>query len=307
MNKGNDDSNSDTRRGTSRGAAATTAPPKYTVEFCEREYNARAMIPDAEQIFARWSEQGAATRRMRPCLIDVPYGDTEFERLDLFPSRGDDTPLLVFIHGGYWRALDKSDFSWIAKPYTDHGITVAMPNYGLAPKTPIEDIVRQVLRSIAFLYRNADRYGFDRRRIYVTGHSAGGHLTAMMMAALWPVYASDLPRDLVKGAFPISGLFDLEPLLYAPFVNNDIQLTPERIAPLSPAYMPPATDAPLFTAVGGEESSEFRRQTALLGERWKKNFVRDVPMPGFNHLTVVDELANPASPLFDAMLDLVHR
>jgi arylformamidase len=280
---------------------------KYTVDFCDREYNARAMIPDHEAIFGRWMEQGAATRRMRACLIDVPYGDSAAERLDIFPSRGDDAPLLVFIHGGYWRSLDKSDFSWIARAYNDHGVTVALPNYGLAPAVPIEDIVRQVLRALAFLYRNAERYGFDRNRIYVSGHSAGGHLTAMTMAALWPVFGRDLPRDLVKGGLPISGLFDLEPLLYAPFVNKDIHLTPARVPPLSPAYMPPATSAPFITSVGGDESGEFHRQSRLLASRWKKNFVRDVPMPGFNHLTVCDELANPASPLFDAMLDLIRR
>lgn len=279
----------------------------YTVEFCEREYNARAAIPDHPQIFARWAEQAAATRRLRACLVDLPYGESSAEKLDLFPARSDNAPLFVFIHGGYWRSLDKSDFSWIAPPLVNHGIAVALLNYGLAPKTALEDIVRQMLRALAWLYRNADRYGFDPERIYVSGHSAGGHLTAMTMAALWDVYAPDLPRNLVKGGLAISGLYDLEPLVHAPFVNVDLKLDVRRARRLSPAYMPPATRAPLYTAVGALESSEFRRQNALIGKRWPQNFVRDVPMPGCNHLTVCDELANPASPLFDAAIELVRR
>src|SRR5262249_26321029 len=152
-----------------------------------------------------------------------------------------------------------------------------------------------------------DDLGFDPQRMYVSGHSAGGHLTAMMMAALWTAFADDLPRDLVKGALTISGVFDLEPLVHAPFLNVDLHLHLQRPRTLSPAHMLPATKAPLYTAVGGLESSEFKRQTALLAKRWRDNVVRDVPMDGFNHLTVIEELANPASPLFDAAIELIRR
>ena len=279
---------------------------KYTIEFCEREYNNRALIPEHPQIFARWAESGAKTRRLRPCLIDLAYGDTAGEKLDLFPARHDGAPLFVYIHGGYWRSLDKSDFSWLAPPFVNHGVSVALLNYGLAPHTPIEDIVRQVLRAFAWLHGAADRYGFDPARIVVAGHSAGGHLAAMAMAALWPQLAADLPTDLVKSGMSISGVHDLEPLVFAPFVNADLQLDVARARRLSPIHMPPATSAPLYTAVGGLESSEFLRQNRLLGKAWSSVFVRDVPMPGFNHLTVVDELANPASPLFDAAIAMVR-
>lgn len=279
----------------------------YTPEFCEREYNARATIPEHPQIFARWAEQSAATRRLRACLTDLSYGDTGGERLDLFPTRRDGAPLLVFIHGGYWRSLDKSDFSWIAPPFVNHGVSVALVNYGLAPKTPIEDIVRQMLRAHAWLYRNGDRLGFDPGRIYTAGHSAGAHLTAMMMAALWPVFAADLPGDLVKGGLAVSGIYDLEPLVHAQFLRADLRLTVKRARMLSPAHMPPATDRPLYTAVGALESSEFRRQTALIGKAWRRNLARDVPMPNLHHLNVIDEIANPASPLFDAALEMIRR
>ncbi len=280
---------------------------KYTVEFCEREYNNRALIPEHPQIFARWAEQAAATRRLRACLIDLNYGESAGERLDLFPARKDGAPLLVFIHGGYWRSLDKSDFSWLAPPFVNHGVSVALVNYGLSPKTPMEEIVRQMLRAHAWLYRNGDRFGFDPTRMFTAGHSAGAHLTAMMMAALWPAFASDLPADLVRGGLAISGIYDLEPLLYAPFVAADLQLNARRARMLSPIYLPAATPAPLYTAVGGRETSEFRRQNALIGKAWPKNLVRDVPMPSWHHLNVIDELADPESPLFDAALELIRR
>jgi arylformamidase len=274
--------------------------------FFEREYNARASIPEHPQIFARWAEQGAITRRLRACLIDLPFGESPAERLDYFPTRGDAAPLIVFIHGGYWRSLDKSDFSWLAPPYVQHGIAVALLNYGLAPQTQMEEIVRQQLRALAWLYRNGDRLGFDPERIVVAGHSAGAHLTAMMMAALWPVYEPDLPASLVKAGLAISGIYDLAPLLQAPFVNVDLKLDAPRARALSPLHLPPATRAPLITAVGALESTEFQRQTKLIGRAWKDNLVRSVPMHGANHLTVVDELANPASALFDAALELVR-
>jgi arylformamidase len=275
------------------------------VDFFETEYNVRASIPEHPQIFARWADQGAATRRLRAGLLDLPYGETPGERLDLFPARQDAAPLFVFIHGGYWRSLDKSDFSWIAPPFVQRNIAVALTNYGLAPGTPIEEIVRQQLRALAWLYRNADRLGFDPERIVVSGHSAGGHLTAMLMAALWPVFGSDLPANLVKGGLAVSGLYDLEPLVHAPFVNDDLKLDARHARTLSPIHLPPATPAPLITAVGAVESGEFRRQNALIGSKWRSNLLRDVAMPGFHHLSVIDELGNPESPLFAAALELI--
>jgi arylformamidase len=280
---------------------------EYTAEFCEREYNARASIPEHPQIFARWAEQSAAVRRLRACVIDLAYGETAGERLDLFAARRDDAPLLVFIHGGYWRSLDKSDFSWIAPPFVDHGVAVALLNYGLAPHTPMEEIVRQMLRAHAWLYRNGDRLGFDPDRIYVAGHSAGAHLTVMMMAALWPVYAADLPADLVKGGLAVSGIYDLEPLRHAPFIQADLRLDAARARRLSPVHLPPATGRPLYTAVGALESAEFRRQTALIGRAWRGNLAREVAMPDLHHLNVIDEIADPASPLFDAALEMTRR
>jgi arylformamidase len=275
--------------------------------FLERDYNARAAIRDHPRIFARWAEQGHAARRMRACEVDLRYSSLDEERLDIFHAHQSDAPLLVFIHGGYWRSLDKSDFSWIAPPLLQHGVAVALTNYGLAPQTSIEDMVRQQLKALCWLYQNAQRLRFNADRIVVAGHSAGGHLTAMMMAARWQQFDSTLPSSLVKAGLAISGLFDLRPLVRAPFVNVDLKLDLKRARALSPIEMPSATTAALITAVGALESSEFKRQSSEFGSAWSQNLVRHLELPHANHLTVCDELANPASPLFDAMLELIRR
>jgi arylformamidase len=279
---------------------------RVDVSALEREYNARATIPEHPEIFARWAEQGAATRRRRAGLIDVPYGNDVGERLDFFPTPTGGAPLFVFIHGGYWRSLDKFDFSWIAPPFLDAGIAVAFTNYGLAPRVAVEEIVRQQIRALAWLYARADELGFDRRRIVVAGHSAGGHLTAMMMAVLWPRVDPALPPDLVKAGLAVSGLFDLAPLVPLPFINVDLALDAASARKVSPLHLPPATGAPLMTAVGALESSEFHRQTQLIRRAWSGNARDHVEVADANHLTVCDALGDPGAPLFAAALALTR-
>ncbi|MGH8809738.1 MAG: alpha/beta hydrolase, partial [Noviherbaspirillum sp.] len=222
-----------------------------------------------------------------------------------FPTNRSDAPLLVFIHGGWWRSLDKSDFSFIAPAYARAGINVAVTNYTLAPEASIADIVRQQLRAVAWLYRNADKYDFDPRRIVVARHSAGAHLSAMLVSAVWPVFGDDLPPDLVKGGILMSGLYDLEPVRHADFVNVDLKLTEKDIEPLSPAGMPQAHAAPFVTAVGGLESDEFKRQNALIAASWKANHRADVALPGVNHLTICDAFGTAGHPLHEASVALI--
>jgi arylformamidase len=276
-------------------------------DYYSRQYNVGAMTPDHPAVFERWISDSAHQRRMGGGLFDVAYGESSGERLDYFPTHGSDAPLLVFIHGGWWCSLDKSEFSFIARAYTRAGINVALPNYSLAPKVSIEEITRQNLRALAWLYRHAEQYDFDRDRIVVAGHSAGAHLSAMMMTAVWPAFAADLPHDLVKAGVLLSGLYDLEPMLHADFVNAYTKLKPEDIASLSPAFMPQAHPTPFVTAVGGRESDEFKRQTGLIGAAWKSSHVADIALPEDNHLTICDALASNDSPLYEAAVGLVKR
>jgi len=212
---------------------------------------------------------------------------------------------MVFIHGGWWRSLDKSEFSFIARAYTRAGISVVLPNYSLAPKASIEEIVLQNLKALAWLYRHAEQYDFDRNRIVVAGHSAGAHLSAMMMAAVWPAFADDLPPNPIKGGVLMSGLYDLAPVLQAGDVNTSLKLKPEDVPRLSPALIPQMNSVPFITAVGGKESDEFKRQNALIGAAWKKNHMADITLPAQNHLSICDAFASPDTPLFDATVKLI--
>lgn len=277
----------------------------YAPEYCEAQYNVRAAIPGHPRIFERWKEASEEARRTLPCALDVAYGDGPSEALDIFAARDGSRALLTFLHGGFWRALDKSDFSFLARPFVERGVAVAVVNYALAPAVTIETIVRQMLAAHAWLYRNCRRYGAPRDRIYVSGHSAGAQLTAMMLAAEWPAYARGLPEDLVKGGLAVSGVFDLEPLLHVSF-NSDMRLDARSVRKLSPINYRPRRVVPLYTAVGSDESEEFRRQSRLIAARWEHCFRRDIPMPGCHHLSVIERLGDPGSALFAGALELMN-
>jgi arylformamidase len=254
-------------------------------------YNNRELVPDHAQYFARWAEDSQKARSTMTSHLDLRYGEAPGETLDLFPSRKGDGSCMMFIHGGYWRSLDKRDFSFLAPTFVAGGISLAVVNYDLCPKVSMEEIVRQMLRASRWLWLHAEDYGMDQDRLYASGHSAGGHLTAMLMAAQWPTFDRELPKDLWKGGLAISGLYDLRPLVDIDWLNVDLRLDEATAHKLSPAFMSPATRAPVMTCVGADESSEFIRQNALLGQRWKSVFAGDVPMPGHHHFSVVDGLA----------------
>jgi arylformamidase len=266
--------------------------------FLGREYNNRELVPDHPKYFARWAEASARVRSTMASRLDQRYGGMPGESIDIFPARKGDGTCMMFIHGGYWRSLDKRDFSFLAPTWVDAGVSLAVVNYDLCPKVTIDEIVRQMLRASRWLWLHAEDFGMDQDRLYVAGHSAGGHLAAMMMGAVFPVFDANLPKDLWKGALAVSGVYDLRPLPQVDFLQADLQLDEEAALRLSPAFIPPATRAPVMTAVGGDESGEFRRQNALLGERWRSAFAGDIPMPGRNHFSVVDGLAEQSSPLF---------
>ncbi len=280
---------------------------KYDPAFCEREYNARAAVADHATHFQYWAQESHRVRIGHPCFLDVPYGPHPNQNLDFFPALrgGGNAPLMVFVHGGYWRGLDKSDFSFLAPAFSRAGMALAVINYRLVPQVPLEDVVRDTVASITWLYQNAGHYGANPHRLHVSGHSAGGHLAAMMLACQWPRWHGALPPDVVRGALAISGLYDLEPLIHTPFLRGDLRLDKRRSLAMSPACLSPATQAPLMTAVGGLESGEFHRQASVLARRWSGVYVRDVAMPGHNHFTVCTALADASGPLFAAARELV--
>lgn len=268
-------------------------------------YNPRLTVPEFPQITERWQRDSEKARARVDCYLDVPYGADSTERMDIFRSRGPSRGLLMFVHGGYWRALDKRDFSFLAPALADAGITLAVPNYALCPTVRVRDIVMQMVQAGAWLYRNGGNFGAPWGSLHVAGHSAGGHLATMLLACLWPAYARDLPAKVVRAALSISGVYDLREIVKVPTVNCDAKLTERTALDVSPAYLPPATDAPLYTAVGGDETEGFHIQNGIIAEKWKRVLKADVACPGDNHFTVLDRLTRPDSALFKTVLRMM--
>jgi arylformamidase len=214
--------------------------------------------------------------------------------------------VLVFIHGGYWRSLDKSDFSFIAPAFNAAGALVLVPNYALCPAVTIEHIALQMAQAVAWAVDHAAEHGGDTSRIALVGHSAGAHLAAMLLTCRWKDLDADLPAQPLAGALAISGLYDLEPLRHAPCVMNDLRLTPTSVSRLSPAFFPRPKGGKLFAVVGLEESDEFLRQNALIRDVWGPTAVPVCEtLPGTNHFTVLSPLADPASRLHELALRLL--
>lgn len=280
--------------------------------WLDAQYNNRVRIPECPQIFERWASQSALAREQPGVHLDLPYGAGPNETLDVFTPRTRGmslAPVLVFIHGGWWRSLDKSDQSFLAPAFTERGAMVVMPNYALCPAVTIETIALQLVKALAWVHQHAAGFGGDPARIVVAGHSAGGHLAAMLLSCDWPAVdcanTRALPARLVKSALSISGLFDLEPLRQTPYLQVDLQLTPTAVRRLSPVRFPPPAGT-LFAVVGGGESEEFLRQNALIRKAWG---ARAVPVceavPGANHLSVLEALADPRSRLHALALRLL--
>lgn len=271
----------------------------------DAQYNNRARIPEHPAILQRWAETSAAAYAACEARLDLPYGSGPGEKLDLFPAARPGAPVLVYIHGGYWRALGKRDQAFVAPPFVQAGAMVVLLDYALCPQVSIEHIVMQTVRALVWVHRNARAHGGDPRRIVVAGHSAGGHLAAMLLACRWPQVERGLPRRLVASALSISGVYELEPLRHAPFLAADIGLDAASAARLSPALMP-APPGPLAAVVGGEESEEFLRQNALIRERWGRASVPVCEtLPDGNHMNVLHDLADPAARLHHIALGLL--
>jgi arylformamidase len=268
--------------------------------WVEREYNNRRLVPDHPAYFERWERDSAFVRETLPCTLDLPYGPDPRHRVDLFPAvkaRG----TLVFIHGGYWRSLDKSMFSWLAAAWVAAGVNMALINYRLSPSVRIEEIVDDVVRGANWLFEQAPAHGVAMERVVVSGHSAGGHLTAALFAAPREALRFD-PRRIVGGV-PISGVFDFAPLRLFSF-NADFRLDEAAVERLALAPRKPSVAAPLVVAAGAAESSEFQRQSRLIAEAWKPQVKSLLLLPGLNHFSVVDAFCERGQPLYESTLDL---
>ena len=260
----------------------------------QAEYDNGAKVPGYPAIAERWLREAASFRdRHQHGERAIPYGPTERQALDLFwPGPLRDGPVAVFVHGGYWQHSHRSAFSHLAQGLLAHGVAVAMPSYELCPTVTLAALVEQVRDALAFLHR---RLG---GRFMVAGHSAGGHLAAMLMATDWA--ARGLPGGLVAAAMPISGLFDLEPITHTT-VNAALGLDAAEARRLSPVLLPPPSGR-IHAFVGGEEGLEYTRQSRQIASAWGGTWAS---LPGLHHFSVVEALQNPASAMVAKALELL--
>ncbi|MEP7274830.1 MAG: alpha/beta hydrolase [Betaproteobacteria bacterium] len=280
------------------------APP-YTAEFAERGYNNRAAVPEHPQFLAEYAERSRAARASLAPVLDLRYGPGAKETLDLFLPDGAPRGTLAFVHGGYWRALDKSDFSFVAAPFVAQGFATAVINYDLCPAVTIAAIVDECRRAVCWLAREGPRHGAPAPLV-ISGHSAGGHIVAMLFATAWTAQGLDA-APFVAGV-TLSGVHDLEPLVPST-MNAELRLDAAAARQVSPVHYAPRTRAPLYIACGADETSEFLRQSQLMFDAWPQSRPAGMTAPRFipnrNHFTVVLDYADPASELTRATRDLL--
>ncbi len=278
-------------------------------EALEVQYNNQRRVPEFPRIAEDWMRRSAALREAARCDLDVSCGPGPRDRLDLYHAEGSAPPLLVYVHGGYWQRGDKSMYGFIARGPLARGFSVAVINYDLCPQVALGQIPPQVARTLAWLLR-PDADGpcrHDAQRVFLAGHSAGGHLTAAMLTTDFSRLDATLPPCPLAGAMAISGVFELAPLVPTS-INDALGLDRTTAERDSPAWRTPVPGAcPLVAAVGGDESEEFLRQSRDLAARWAGATSTRVLVPARrNHFTVLECLADPDGELCAALGELAR-
>jgi len=265
-----------------------------------RQFMPRLAVPDHESWLAAHAELSEVARQTIPCQLDIPYGETPLQKLDIFPAGRAPAPVQVYFHGGYWRALDKSTYSFMALSMAPSGIATVLVNYDLCPAVTLDDIVGQTIAAVAWVYRNGADYGCDPRRLYVSGNSAGAHLAAMALAQDWKTRG--LPADIIKGACCITGIYDLAPVLRID-ANAEIRLRPDMVARNSPLSLPLPAKPPVIVAVGADETPLWIKQSTDYAAMLRAQDVATELMiiPGVHHFSITRSLADPAGVLPRAM------
>jgi arylformamidase len=276
-----------------------------TQEELDAQYNLRMLFPDAASLYeafcARESEEA---RENLVHHLDVPFGPTLAEHVDLYPA-GDGAPILIYVHGGFWALRTSREFGFVARGPVSEGVATVVTNYALCPTVTIDEVVRQTRAAVAWVYRNAHSFGGDPERLHVAGHSAGGHLVAMLLATDWEGDYG-LPAEVIKSATVISGLFDLAPFPYT-FLQPKVQLTWDQVQRNSPILHLPGPQSgapPLFVAYGEDETDEFKRQSEDFLWAWKENGLSGgrLILSGKNHYDVIDGFLDASSPLLSGLL-----
>jgi arylformamidase len=266
----------------------------------DAQYNLRAAVPEHLTYFARYERESAALRAHWPGRMDLAYGPTSRQAIDLFLPRARQAPLLVFIHGGYWQSRDRKDFSFVAGPLLERGAAVALLGYDLAPQVGMDAIVGEVRAGLAWLYRHAAAHGCDPARLHIAGHSAGGHLAAMALATDWPTLG--LPADMIRGVCAISGVFDLEPIRLC-YLNEVVRLDEAEARRNSPLHQILHGRCPVVVAVGERETEAFHEQSRAFTARLEREGwpCQLLVQPAVDHFGIVMSMAEADAPLVHAI------
>lgn len=277
---------------------------EYSQAALDEQYNNRARFPDFEIHFERWTRWSEEARSALPCELDVSVGQSDMECIDIFPAADANAPIYLFIHGGYWYSLDKSHYSYVANGMRPHGITTVVNNFGLAPDYDMDAIVEHNRSTLVWLWRNAESLNADPNRIYICGHSAGGHLGLMLLGTDWASIDPRLPANLVKGVCSIGGLHDLEPIRLS-FLNEKLHLSIEQARRNSPVHLNYTLAAPLLLITAIDESPELHRQSEIMHRYWQSlGYPVDLSIPqDLDHFNVVNELGNPNCQLVNDQLE----
>lgn len=278
---------------------------QYDKESLDWQYNNRLQVPEYATYFDKWEQLSRQTEKKFQVIKDIAYGKLARELLDIYPSPEPHSKTLIFIHGGYWQRLDKSDFHFIAGAFRSYGITVVLITYPMAPVVLMDQIVTSCSLAVHWTHKNISKYNGDPGQIYIAGHSAGGHLVAMMMTR--KQFGENSPAAILKGASAVSGLYNLIPIQLS-YVNDVLQMDKEMALRNSPARLQPMAQYPLLLAAGTNESDEFMDQTRELYASWKNNDfpLELIELPELNHYSTTDAIADPGSVLHRAMCQMMN-
>jgi arylformamidase len=274
----------------------------FTQEELNFQYNPRLSVPENEVWKAHWTLASNWARGQLGGKLRIPYGPTDGQTLDIFPANAPGSPINIFVHGGFWQFLDSFDHTLVAPVVVESGGTSVLLNYDLCPKVTLVEVIAQVRSAVKWVWEHAEEMNGDPDKIYISGHSAGGHLASMLCTG---DYQADLglPDDVIKGGTIVSAMLDLEPILEVPMCEK-LSVTPDMVPAVSPIHTPPDPRVPIIIAVGARETSEWIRQTDEMAEVLKKQGSPTIYLkPDYDqHYSILFSLGNPMTEVCSEML-----